>query len=219
MSAEHRLMPGRAGIYGKHPGFGDFIAAGLPDIWPGFGDWLQSALGHWREGAGPDWQAQFDASPVLRFWIGPAVIGGAVGLRGVMAPSRDRSGRRFPLVIAQTGGPAPVLEPAQGFYDAAAQALTGLVAEASFDPRAGLDLPPPGDATPGWPGFWAGNPALAPQDLLAQLAVADHAHATAARSYWWFGTGPSGVVCAQGWPGPAEMDWLIRAGIPAEVKA
>lgn len=224
MSAEHRLTAGAAGLYGKHPGFGDFISAGLAEGWPAFADWLQAALGDWREGQGPDWQARFDAAPVLRFWIGPALTGAGQALRGAMAPSRDRSGRRFPLVLAQAGGAPPVLDAAQDFHDAAEAALAGLLAGASLDPRAAaadLALPPPGQQVPDWPGFWAANPGLGPQRLLAQLAVADHAHATAGRSYWWFGAdaGPSGAVCCQGWPGKTELAWLIARAQPDEVEA
>ncbi|QFQ88755.1 type VI secretion system-associated protein TagF [Paracoccus kondratievae] len=225
MSAEHRLITGEAGLYGKHPGFGDFVSAGLAEGWRGFGDWVQAALGQWRDGLGEDWQARFDAAPVLCFWIGPVLCGIGQSLRGIMAPSRDRSGRRFPLAVAQTGGAAPVLDPAQDFYAAAAQALAALLATPGFEPReaqAALDLPSPGAEGPGWPGFWAGNPALGPQALLAQLAGADHAHATAARSYWWFSggeDGPSGVLCCQGWPSTEELDWLLRAGQGPKVPA
>ncbi|MDQ7774649.1 type VI secretion system-associated protein TagF [Paracoccus aminovorans] len=224
MPAEHRLTAGAAGLYGKHPGFGDFISAGLAEGWPGFADWLQAGLGEWREAQGPDWQPRFDAAPVVRFWIGPALTGAGQALRGVMAPSRDRSGRRFPLVLAQAGGAPPVLEPGQDFHDAAEAALAGLLAADSFDPRAAaaaLALPAPGPPVPDWPGFWAANPALSPERLLAQLAMADHAHATAGRSYWWFGAGdgPSGAACCQGWPGVAELGWLIARAAPDEVGA
>ena len=59
MSAEHRLEGG-AGLYGKHPAFGDFISAGLGERWRVVADWAEVALGGWREAAGPDWQAAID---------------------------------------------------------------------------------------------------------------------------------------------------------------
>ena len=75
--------------------------------------------------------------------------------------------------------------------------------------------PPAPRGAPGWPTFWAGNPELPVQDLIAQLAAADHAHATAGRSYWWF-SGPegdhAGLLACQGWPGPGELGWLIAGG-------
>ncbi len=215
MSAEHRLEGG-AGLYGKHPAFGDFISAGLGEGWRSFADWAEAALGGWREVAGPDWQARFDASPPLCFWIGPALAGQA--LRGAWIPSRDRTGRRFPLVVAQVGGAPPVLDPDGQFHQAALAALVRLAALPGFEPReavTGLELPPAQDIAPGWPTFWAVNPQMAPLDLMAQLAATDHAHATAARSYWWF-AGPDGdhggVLACQGWPGPAELGWLIAGG-------
>lgn len=220
MSAEHRLEGG-AGIYGKHPGFGDFIAAGLGEGWRGFADWAEAALGGWREATGPDWQARFDAGPPLCFWIGPALAGQTLSgqaLRGAWLPSRDRTGRRFPLVVAQPGGAPPVIARDGQFYQAALAALTRLTALPEFDAReavTALDLPPAQDAMPGWPTFWAVNAQMAPLDLLEQLAATDHAHAAAARSYWWF-AGPegdhAGVLACQGWPGPAELGWLIAGG-------
>ncbi|WJS86875.1 type VI secretion system-associated protein TagF [Paracoccus sp. TOH] len=225
MSAEHRLTAGAAGLYGKHPGFGDFISAGLAEGWQGFGDWAQAVLGQWRDAAGPDWQAQFDAAPAVCFWIGPALTGAGQALRGVWLASRDRSGRRFPLIVAQAGGTPPVLDAAQDFYRAAHRALLDMLGAEGFDPREAaraLDLPPPGHAAPGWPGFWAANPSLPPEGLLAQLAATDHAHATASRSYWWFQaaeTGSSGLLCCQGWPSPPEIGWLIAGGAIREVEA
>ncbi len=216
MSAEHRLEDA-AGLYGKHPAFGDFIAAGLGEGWRGLADWAETSLGAWREAAGPDWQARFDAAPALCFWIGPALTG-QQALRGAWMPSRDRTGRRFPLVVAQAGGPPPVLDAAQDFYRAALVALTRLLGTQSFDPREtaqDLQLPPAPGGAPGWPTFWAGNPELPVQDLIAQLAAADHAHATAGRSYWWFsgpGGRPSGLLACQGWPGTDELSWLIAGG-------
>ena len=222
MSAERRL----SAVFGKHPGFGDFLTAGEL---PGNGialimDWITLALGGWREGAGPDWQAQFDASPALRFWIG-AGPGGGAALRGVAAPSRDRSGRRFPLILAQgPAGPAPVADPDQSFYDAAEAELSALRAAERFDPReaaAGLAGTLPGAAAPaaGGAAFWATNPGRAPGDLLAELAGADIAHAQAGRSYWWFAARPdagrpSGLLAGPGLPGAAEIGWLLAGGRP-----
>ncbi|SIS57389.1 type VI secretion system-associated protein TagF [Paracoccus saliphilus] len=218
MSAEHRLNA--AGIYGKHPGFGDFIAVGLPDdsLKP-LGDWMQSVLGEWRGWAGDAWQSLFDHSPRLGFWIGPALLAGDA-LRGVWAPSRDKAGRRFPLIVAQSGGMAPILEPAPSFYEAAAAALARLHDSEAFEPRTMVErlqaeLPAAASESAAWPTFWALNPQLDPASLLTNLQAADHAHASAARSYWWFAGDadrPSGVLACQGWPGLAELGWLIAGG-------
>jgi type VI secretion system protein ImpM len=156
--------------------------------------------------------------PSLCFWIGPLLFGGRP-LRGVLGPSVDKAGRRFPLMIAQTAGLAPVLDPDQGFYDAALTALQGLQAASAFDPReaaqqlaAHLTPASPPVETPAWPSFWALNANLSPGDLFADLVAADHANAAASRSYWWFGGSqglPSGMLACQGLPGPGDLGWLI----------
>lgn len=210
-----------AGLFGKHPAFGDFIAAGLPDdVSQGMADWMQVTLGAWRDGAGPDWACVFDQGPVLRFWIGPGLLRGQ-SLRGVWMASHDRSGRRFPLVVAQPGGVAPVEDADQAFYEAAAAVLAELRGMSDYDLRAvaaGLAarLPMPRDAAmPAWPTFWATNPTASPHDLMARMAAADGAHARAARSYWWFAPsdqGAGGALACQGWPGGDELGWLLRHG-------
>lgn len=222
MPAEHRLSPGVTGLYGKHPAFGDFIAAGVVDdaLQP-LGDWLQQSLGAWRASVGEDWQPHFDRSPQLAFWIGPALAGG-LPLRGVWSASRDRAGRRFPLLILQVGGAAPVADPSQQFYAMAGQALNDFLESPRFEPRDAAErlqaaLPAPStDPQPNWPTFWALNASRTAQDLLADLGAADHAHAAAWRSYWWFtaneGAG-TGLLACHGMPGPSELGWLFAGGV------
>lgn len=222
MPAERRL---NLAIFGKHPGFGDFLSAGEL---PGGGtqllmDWITLTLGGWREMAGPDWQPIFDAAPALRFWIG-AGPGNGAALQGVALPSRDRTGRRFPLIVAQaTGGPSPVVASDQTFYDQTLAELRALAQVDRFDPRevaAALasHLPAPAEdhVIPG-ASFWATNATRPPQEFLAELGGTDYAHAQAGRSYWWFAADEqpgqqSGLMTCAGWPGPAEMGWLLVAG-------
>ena len=240
MSAEHRLTTAGLGLFGKHPGFGDFITAGdLPDAAGLVMDWLAATLGGWRDAAGPDWQALFDRAPALRFWIGPALVShapaqGAAGaaLRGILAPSRDRSGRRFPLGIVQSpAGPTPLDAPDQAFHDRAEALLANLTAAEIFEPREAAAeiaaaLPAPANADDGQHyggSFWALNPSLPPAALLAELGEADRLHAQATRSYWWFasdGQGmPGGVLALTGWPDAAGLGWLLARGNPPAAKA
>ncbi len=223
MSAERRLSA--SALFGKHPAFGDFVTAGelSGDSIGMMMDWLAQTLGSWRDGVGDTWQQGFDNAPPLRFWIGAALVNGQ-SLRGVMRPSRDRTGRRFPLVIAQlAGGAAPVTESDQTFHDRADAELGRLCASEGFEPREAaaaltraLPATPESPATQGT-SFWALNPNRSPQDLLNELQATDFAHAQAGRSYWWFAARPergmpSGVLACVGWPGPAEMGWLLAGG-------
>ncbi|MFV0410672.1 MAG: type VI secretion system-associated protein TagF [Paracoccus sp. (in: a-proteobacteria)] len=214
-------------VFGKHPGFGDFLSAG--DL-PANGiqlimDLLADRFGIWREGAGPDWQLIFDTAPALRFWIG-AEPGRGAALRGVAMSSRDRTGRRYPLIIAQgPAGPAPVSDSDQSFYEAAESLLEQLIAQDHFDPRetassleSALPQPLDSDAVTG-AGFWAANPSRPPQELLQELAATDFVHAQAGRSYWWFAarpeTGlPSGMLVCAGLPNAAEIGWLLSGARP-----
>lgn len=226
MSPERRL---NAGLYGKHPAFGDFIGAGLPDeVVAPLANWIQASLGEWRDRTGEGWGPVFDGMPRLGFWIGPALMGGEA-LRGAMAPSRDRSGRRFPMIVAQSGGVAPVTQPQPDFDHIAGLALASILDSERPDPRGtaerlARELPSVADDQdqPTWPTFWARNDAIDATALFDQLREADHAHATAARSYWWFSDqtdqGGSGILACQGWPGPDDMAWLIEAGEPAAVE-
>lgn len=222
MPAERRL---NVAIFGKHPGFGDFISAGEL---PGGGtqlllDWIALTLGNWRETAGPDWQQIFDAAPALRFWVGAGPAGGAA-IQGVAAPSRDRSGRRFPLIVAQgPAGPAPVADVAQDFYESAEAELNSVLQQQHFDPREAAArlaaaLPAPTEPHPAnGAAFWATNQTRTPQDLLSELSGADFSHAQAGRSYWWFAAQPqrglpSGLLAGPGMPGPSEVGWLLSGG-------
>jgi len=88
MSAADLNVPG---FYGKMPATGDFVTRRLP------GDFVRV----WDR-----WLAQhivplfgseaWDERIPLRFISGPAAFGGAAG---VLLPSRDRVGRRFPLSV------------------------------------------------------------------------------------------------------------------------
>ncbi|MBM4059683.1 MAG: type VI secretion system-associated protein TagF [Planctomycetes bacterium] len=119
------------GFFGKLPTAGDFqkwLPAEGPDgrtlEW--FHDgWSRLALAGQR----PDPQA-----PVRFVWQRPAT---ALAVFGALVPSRDRAGRRFPLLVFGTAreveSTAQVLAAAPGFF-----ARATAVAEAG---RAGLDVP------------------------------------------------------------------------------
>lgn len=89
-------MP-KVGFYGKIPARGDFVRAVLSSelvrCWDG---WLQGVLP--EAGSPPDW----DAAPAWQLNL-PAGLCSPNALGGVMLPSSDRIGRRFPLLLAAEG--------------------------------------------------------------------------------------------------------------------
>ncbi len=96
MSANHP-----AGIYGKLPGYGDFIfrnlKAGFINSWD---EWLQHFISASKEQIGGDWLNVYLTSPIWRFVFSPGVIDGNV-YAGIMLPSVDRVGRYFPLTVVK----------------------------------------------------------------------------------------------------------------------
>ncbi len=220
------------GLYGKHPAFGDFVTNGLPD---GPQDtlekWLHHVMPAIRDGWGNDWGPLFDASPVIRFWFGAGLIGEVAPIFGVMAPSRDTVGRRFPLAAAVAGSsqPAPVQSGDQAIY----VALTEAMRSYARDPSTGAGdyaahvhravsamLPPP--ATELEPDFWAARADGDLDRLWGDVAGVDHLRAAATRSYLWCeGPGGAAVHVTRGLPDAPVLAWLmtdaVRATAPAAV--
>jgi type VI secretion system protein ImpM len=96
MKSPAPLSMGLPGWYGKLPSLGDFASRRLPDEFIHHWDeWLQLGLDQVRSsvhGHGRD-------VALHRFWVGPRVLSDA-SWAGVLVPSVDRVGRRFPLTIA-----------------------------------------------------------------------------------------------------------------------
>jgi type VI secretion system ImpM family protein len=191
------------GIYGKHPAKGDFLETGLPPaLLQVLERWLDTVLAECRATLGGDWERVWDQAgpgrPVLRFWLGEDIWGQAIC--GVMAPSRDRVGRRFPLVMLYTDPdpaavpPPPVVSTDQGWYDRAEAHLRARLEAPALDAVArlldGVSLPDGLEEAPmpGTADFWAaGGDATA---LLADIVLTDHRRAAAGRSYWWLAADP-----------------------------
>lgn len=97
--------------YGKLPWAGDFLHARLPASGAALRDWLEHAVAI-AAGRGEPWRRAFDAGAHHAFLL-PA---GDRTLAGVIAPSRDEVGRRFPFVVyteidSATLGSAPQVAP------------------------------------------------------------------------------------------------------------
>lgn len=87
------------GFFGKIPATGDFVSRGLAgEFVRAWDPWISTHLvpmqtaGIWANGTS------------LRFLLGPAAMG---PMAGVILPSADRIGRRFPLTLAAPLVPAP----------------------------------------------------------------------------------------------------------------
>ncbi len=176
-------------ILGKHPGFGDFVSAGLtPELRDVLQNWMTKTYADAATRYGVGWQTLFDVAPPVRVWIGSAVLG--MCLQGVIVPSRDKVGRRFPLlaVTHDSGLTPPPLSPDQAAYDRLEAHLRGLgemgeVSDSS-DLAQGASLESAPENVPETT-LWAVNPDAGPGDLLQAVGSADYTRAAAQRSYWW----------------------------------
>ncbi|QUJ78119.1 type VI secretion system-associated protein TagF [Sulfitobacter albidus] len=211
-------------IYGKHPAFGDFLSHGLPHpILHKLDAWLERVLPTVRKGLGDDWEAAWAAAPTLYFWLGPDIIG--VPLLGLMAPSQDKVGRRFPLVLGLSDviTPPPVHRghdatpflalsahldrfevPPDGTRGAATLA-------ANFDPPAlvGVPFEDGQDGT-----LWGHREDGDLGRLFADAADADAQKAQLGRSHWWHADTPThyaGWLAANGLPDAEGLAWLLTA--------
>lgn len=90
------------GVYGKLPGYGDFIFRNLKANYINpWDEWLQHFMSASKEQIGDNWLDIYLTSPIWRFVLSAGVIDNNVHA-GVMIPSVDRVGRYFPLTIVKT---------------------------------------------------------------------------------------------------------------------
>lgn len=89
----------RIGFYGKIPSHGDFVSEGLDrELLGTLDNWLQSGMHACADVFADRWSAVFSTSPPLRFIIERGIWGRSA-YAGVLLPSKDRVGRKYPLVI------------------------------------------------------------------------------------------------------------------------
>lgn len=211
------------GLFGKHPGYGDFLRHGFSDpVCDGLRRWADKRLHEVREEMGNRWGPFWDGAQELRFWIGGAVMGQPVC--GILRPSQDKVGRRYPLIVGLEGAsvPAPVSDPDQTLYEKLSQHLAtaspGHGAEALLE---GLDEELAGIATETRseaelnPILWAHHPGDNLDALLSATAHEDARRALLTRSYWWAApsAGRHPVWLGQpGLPDAGALAWLL-AGV------
>lgn len=116
-------MAMRFGAFGKMPAVGDFFRIGPPvgfvRVWD---TWVQNALVSAQQTFGDAWDGHYMSAPIWRFSLA-AGLAGAQPVTGVMMPSVDRVGRRFPLTLV-----APL--PGEGAAELGHFARTALFEEA-----------------------------------------------------------------------------------------
>ncbi len=205
-------------VYGKHPAFGDFITAGLSGVaHDRLEAWLNASLSTLRGAWGDEWAGGFDASPMLAFWIGARVAGEAA-VRGVMCPSQDKVGRRFPLLIGMEGpGPLPpAIEPTNTYCADMAVLLADLAPDPALGAQGVIDLLPEveGEDIDANPAFWASRDDGDMAQLWADVAMADHLRAAHGRSYWWVVDDPTALYSTEGLPPAEALAWLMTGGRP-----
>jgi type VI secretion system protein ImpM len=132
------------GFFGKIPGRGDFVRAGLPrGFVAAWDEWLSAVLPASRAALGePAWLAAWMEAPVWRFAL-PAGACGPEAALGLWMPSVDRAGRHFPLTIAATFAAAG---PDEAWLDLAEDAGRAAL-ESDIGPDELLGLLPPAAAS------------------------------------------------------------------------
>ncbi len=119
------------GLYGKLPAHGDFVRRHLPDsfVLP-WDEWLQQGILAARDALADGFESTWDAAPPWRFRL-PAFACGPDALAGVLVPSQDQVGRRFPLTLALPLAPDDP-PPAETWY--AEIEATGCAARDAVEP-------------------------------------------------------------------------------------
>lgn len=87
------------GLFGKLPGYGDFLRHNLSnDLIQPWDEWLQAFVSVSREQVGANWLDIYLTSPIWRFALSRNIINDH-GWAGVVMPSVDRVGRYFPFSV------------------------------------------------------------------------------------------------------------------------
>ncbi|WP_171208225.1 MULTISPECIES: type VI secretion system-associated protein TagF [unclassified Ruegeria] len=87
------------GAFGKMPSVGDFFRLGVPPSFVQPWDtWIQRSMLDAAQSLGQAWDQHYMSSPIWRFCLSPG-LAGPQKMLGVLMPSVDRVGRRFPLTL------------------------------------------------------------------------------------------------------------------------
>lgn len=87
------------GAFGKMPSVGDFFRLNTtPAFVQAWDGWIQKSMLDMSQTLGDRWDALYMSSPIWRFCLS-AGLAGPQKIIGVLMPSVDRVGRRFPLTL------------------------------------------------------------------------------------------------------------------------
>ncbi len=212
------------GFFGKLPGAGDFVVRSFErPLVASLTAWADTLVQHLRRGAGEEWAPVFDRlQPVA--WVAAEGVCGPTAFAGLMRPSMDRVGRRYPLVVGVALPPGSrvvqAAAAAQGWFDymdglvedtwsssLGVEALSAALAEAPPFPDAGGD--PGAVAEPiaagGWHIRWSGRPRR--PDLASHIMDAAAAANMGRYSLFWAGPLKEGVdvLIVPGLAGPDQI--------------
>ena len=218
------------GAFGKIPSVGDFFRLNPPPgfvtVWDG---WVQRAMLTAQQALGEAWDAHYMSAPIWRFALPPNLAGPQKAM-GVLMPSVDRVGRRFPLTLMAalpTPGPAPL----DHFCETALYERLEDIALAALDDSMTRDrleetlanVQPPEfrrAATLRQAGASLILTGAATEELLPDLAAGLLASRRAGSSLWSAVVGgvPRLMVC-HGLPEGADMLGLFHLGAPVWTEA
>lgn len=214
------------GLIGKHPGYGDFLQWGLSEATVAqLTQWMDASLPSMRDQMEETWDLVWDGALDLRFWIGRAVLG--TTLVGVFRASRDKVGRRYPLLLLQESAAvdAPLVAQDQTPWEGieahmkvmqAGQGAQALVKDAALEIATETE-----DLSQIGPTLWAHHPEGNLEALLSRAAQVDAQRAQLSRSYWW---SPGDAARAPVWlgchglPSAQSLAWLL-GGVLQEARA
>lgn len=87
------------GAFGKMPSVGDFFRLGVaPAFVQVWDEWIQRSMLAASQALGEAWDQHYMSTPIWRFCLSPG-LAGPQKMLGVLMPSVDRVGRRFPLTL------------------------------------------------------------------------------------------------------------------------
>lgn len=205
------------------PAVGDFFRNAAPSGFVSVWDpWLQKAMLAGQEVLGDTWDRVYMSAPIWRFTLSPG-LAGASKVMGVLMPSVDRVGRRFPLTVMgqiSTSGPAARdhFHNAHLFTqleDVALSALDDDATREAFDTALGA-LPAPATPPPILVRREGGSIAATQEGsdtILAELAAASVPGPRATASLWSCEVeGVSRLLVDDGLPDGLEMLALFNLG-------